>query len=169
MKGKAIRIRPTGEYPCQWDDLIEPGRKVRATVYTLEEGKKDHLKPGITKGKDGVYDIVVDAKEINNEVARNALKDLGKVTGRRYVFAGFPSPEDELLAYAERLLTPLKKYGTSRQGYDFSRAKTPRQKAEVIGIWIGEILYDALTYKDVATVKSLTETIRAEIEELIRS
>jgi hypothetical protein len=65
-------------------------------------------------------------------------------------------------------MKPLKKYGNLKKGYDFSRARTPRQKAEIIGIWIGEILYEALTYKDVETVKSLTETIKVEIEDLIK-
>lgn len=165
---KIINVRPTCEYPCQWDDLIDSRKKVIVTIYTLEEGEKDNLKPGITKGKDGIYDIVVHAKEINNEVVRNALKDLEKVTGKRYVFASSHSPEDKIIAYAERLMRPLKKYGNPKEGYDFSKARTARQKAGVIGIWIGEILYEALTYKDVEAVKSLTETIKTEIEEIIK-
>lgn len=165
---KIIRVRPTCEYPCQWDDLIGSHKKVIATIYTLKEAEKDNLKPGVKKGKNGIYDMVVDAKEINNEVVRNALKDLEKFSGKRYVFAGTPSPEDEIIAYAERLMKPLKKYGDPKEGYDFSKARTPKQKAEVIGIWIGEILYEALTYKDVGMVKSLTETIKAEIEEFIK-
>lgn len=64
-------------------------------------------------------------------------------------------------------MRPLKKYGNPEEGYDFSKARTTRQKAEIIGKWIGEILYEALTYKDVEAVKSLTETIKTEIEELI--
>lgn len=162
-----IKVRPTSEYPSQWDDLIASRKKVIATVYTLEEGEKDNLKLGITKGKDGIYDIVVHAEEINNEVVRNALKDLEKVTSERYVFVGSPSSEDKIIAYAERLMRPLKKYGNSEEGYDFSKAKTAKQKAEVIGVWIGEILYEALTYKDVTTIKSLTKMIKIEIEELI--
>ena len=164
---KTIRVKPTCEYPCLWDDLIGPSGKVIATIYTLEEGEKDNLKSGITKGKDGIYDIVVHAEEINNEVVRNALKDLEKVTGKGCVFAGTPSPEDSIIAYAEKLMKPLNKYGNSKEGYDFSKAKTPKQKAEVICIWIGEILYETLTYKDAETVKSLTKTIKTEIEELI--
>lgn len=164
---RPVRIKPTCEYPCQWDDLIAPGKKVIATIYTFEEGKKDNLKPGITKGKDGIYDIVVHSKEINNEVVRNALQDLEKVTGDKYVFVSPPSLEDKIIAYAERLMKPLRKYGTPEEGYDFSRAKTTTQKTEVIGIWIGEILYEALTYKDLEAVKSLAETIRPEIEEIV--
>jgi len=164
---RTIKVKPTCQYPCQWDDLIDSRKQLIATVYTLEEGEKDNLKPGITKSKDGIYDIVVHAEGINNEVVRNALKDLEKVTGTRYIFAGSLSPEDKIIAYAEMLTRPLKKYGDHEKGYDFSNARTAKQKAEVIGIWIGEILYEALTYKDVSTVKSLTKTIKIEIEELI--
>ena len=64
-------------------------------------------------------------------------------------------------------MKPLKKYGDPEEGYDFSMAKSAKQKTEVIAIWIGEILYEALTYKDVEAVRSLTDTIRTEIEELI--
>lgn len=164
---KIIRLRPTCEYPCQWDDLIDSRKKVIATIYTLEEGEKDNIKPGITKRKDGIYDIVVYAKEINNEVVRNALRDLEKVTDMRYVFTGLPSSEDKIIAHAERLMRPLEKYGNPKEGYDFSKAKTAKQKVEVINIWIGEILYEALTYKDVESAKGLIKIIQAEIEELI--
>lgn len=162
-----IRVKPTCEYPCQWDDLINSHKKVIATIYTLDEGKKDNLKPGITKGKDGIFDIVVYSKEINNEVMRNALKELEKVTGKKYIFAGSPSNQDKIIAYTERLMRPLKKYGNPEEGYDFSKARTAKQKTEIIGIWIGEILYEALTYKNVESVKNLTYTIQTEIEELI--
>lgn len=164
---KIIKIKPTGEYPCQWDDLIGLNKKVIATIYTYDEGKKNNLKPGITKAKDGIYDIVVHSKEINNEVVRNALKDLEKITGKKYIFISSPSYEDRIIAYAERLMKPLEKYGDSKEGYDFSKASTSKQKVEIISIWIGEILYDALTYKDVESVKSLIQTIQTEIEELI--
>ena len=160
---KIIKVKPTSEYPCQWDDLIDSRKKVIATIYTLEEGEKDNLKPGITKGEDGIYDIVVHAQQINNEVVKNALEDLGNITDKRYVFSGSISPEDEIIDYAKRLMKPLKKYGNPEEGYDFSKARTTKQKAEVVGIWIGEILYESLTYKDVESVRSLTETIIAEI------
>lgn len=164
-----ISVRPTCEYPCQWDDLIDSHKKVIATIYTLEEGEKDNLKPGITKGKDEIFDIVVYSKEINNEVVRNALQDLEKVTNKRYFFASSPSHEDKIIAYAERIMRPLKKYGNLKKGYDFSRVKTSKQKAEIIGIWIGEILYEALTYKDDKSIKSLIKTIQTEIEDLVDS
>lgn len=168
MEEKQIKIMPTVEYPCQCDDLIDEKGSVMATVYTEEEAKEDGLKLGITKGKDGIYDIVTSAKEINNEVVRNALKDLSKRTKKKYRFVASPVLEDKLVKYANELIKPLKKYGNEKDGYDFSKAKTAKQKAEVINIWIGEILYEALTYKDVEVVKSLTKTIKSEIEELIK-
>ena len=85
-KLNAIKVKPTGEYPCQWDDLIDSKNNVIATIYTLREGKKDNLKSGITKGTDGIYDIVVNSKEITVKVVRNALADLEKVTDRQYIF-----------------------------------------------------------------------------------
>ncbi len=96
------------------------------------------------------------------------MKDLEKITDKRYIFEGTPSFEDEIIAYAERLMKPLKKYGNPKKGYDFSKAKTHRQKAEIIGIWMGEILYEALTYKDVNALTSLIRTIKTEIEDLIK-
>lgn len=62
---KRIEIRPACEYPSQWDDLPGPDNTVIATIYTVKEGAEDDRKPGIVQGKDGVYDIVVRAKEIN--------------------------------------------------------------------------------------------------------
>ena len=53
-----IRVKPTCEYPCQWDDLINSHNKVIATIYTIEEAEKDNLKLGITKGKDGIYTTI---------------------------------------------------------------------------------------------------------------
>lgn len=167
-KKKQIHIRPSCQYPCQWDDLIDSSRKVVATIYTFEEAVKDDLKPGITKGEDDIYDIVVYAKEINNEVVKKALKDLEEVTGETYVFKGFAMPEDAIILFAEKLMKPLKKYGSQEKGYDFTKALTAKQKAWVISIWIGEILYDAMTYKDINSVKSLTDTIEMEIADLIK-
>lgn len=164
---KVVKIKPTGEYPCQWDDLIDDKGKTIATIYTEEEAKKDGLKTGIRKGRDGVYDIVVWAREINNEVVRNALKDLGKKTGTNYVLCVRRTIEDDIIAWAEKLMKPLEKYGNPKRGYDFSKASTPRQKAEIISIWVGEILYEALTYKDERVVKSLAETVKAEIQDLV--
>ncbi len=172
LKGHSARdtifIKPTGEYPCQWDDLIDVTKRVIATIYTEQEARKDHLPLGIKKGKDGVYDIVTMATEINYEVVRNALTKLSKKTGRPYQLKVDPTAEDRIISFANRLMQPLGKYGNSKRGYDFSQVSSPKHNAEVIGIWIGEILYEALVYKDVKTVQSLTRMIQIEIADLIK-
>jgi hypothetical protein len=76
--------------------------------------------------------------------------------------------EKQILRFANQLMKPLKKYGDSKIGSDFSSAKTPRQKAQVIKIWIGEIIADAIAEQDPPGLKSLVETIGTEIEELIK-
>lgn len=134
---RVTRIKPTSEYPCQWDDLIGPNKKVIATIYTPEEGKKDNLKPGITKGKDGIYDIVVHAKEINNEVARNALRNLEKVTGKQYIFVSTTSSEDRIINYAGRLMRPLKKYGNPDEGYVFQGQELPDKRLRLSASGLG--------------------------------
>ena len=161
-------IKSTGQYPCQWDDLINEKGKIIATIYTEEEAKRDGLKFGISKGKDGIYDIVTSSKEINNEVVRNELNELSKRTKKKYQFVAESILEDKLIEYANKMIKPIEKYGNEKDGYDFSKARTPKQKTEIISIWIGEILYEAIAYKDVKTVKSLTTTIKLEIEDLIK-
>lgn len=167
-KVNLIKVYPACEYPAQWDDLIDQDKKVIATIYTLEEGLKDKRKEGITKAKDGIYDMVVLAKEINNEVVKNALEKLGRITRKEYKFMGKRSEEDKIITFAEKLMRPLAKYGDQKKGYDFSKIKAAKEKAKIIGIWIGEILYEAITHKDVEAVKSLTEIILTEIEDLIK-
>lgn len=83
---KLEKIYPTGEYPTQWDDLINEKRETIATIYTLEEAKEDGFEEGITLSEDGVYDIVVDVQEITNKVVESALEQLGKITKKKYVF-----------------------------------------------------------------------------------
>lgn len=72
-----------------------------------------------------------------------------------------------ILRFADQLMRPLKKYGNHKRGYNFSKAKTARQKAEVIQIWIGEILYEATKNQDPESLKSLITTILLEIEGLV--
>lgn len=169
---KIIKVRPTGEYPCQWDDLIDEQGRVIATIYTEKEAEEEGLKfhkDGISKGRDGIYNIVVPlAQEINNEVVRNRLELLSKRTKKEYKFVSRPSLDDKIIKYADRLIKPLEKYGNIKDGYNFSKAKTPKQKTEVIRIWIGEILYEAMTYKDVKSLKSLVDCIKTEIQDLIK-
>ena len=62
--------------------------KVHATVYTLMSAKKDppnsNPKPGITKGKDGIWDVIIDVPELKKTVVRKSLVELSKMTGIRY-------------------------------------------------------------------------------------
>ncbi|HLE87434.1 MAG TPA: hypothetical protein VI727_07195 [Candidatus Brocadiaceae bacterium] len=62
------------------------------------------------------------------------MKDLEKVTGKQYIFAGSPSNQDKIIAYAERLMIPLKKYGNPQVGYDFSKARTQIKSRFII--WV---------------------------------
>ena len=84
---KAVKVRTTGEYPCQWDDLIGADGETLATVYTVQEANQDGLRVGITRGRDGVYDIVVPVKEITHKVLSKVLMDLEKMTDTRYVLS----------------------------------------------------------------------------------
>ena len=165
---KEKRIKPTGCYPCQWDDLIDSNKMVIATIYTEKEAKANGLKPGIRKAKDGIYNIVVCSNEINNEVVRNALKNLSKKTKQSYRFSAKSTLEDAIINYANKIMKPSEKYKDLKGNYDFSKAKIPKEKAEVIMGWIGEILYEGITYKDKNALESLVKTIKIEIQELIK-
>ena len=81
------KLKTTGDYPCQWDDLIDEKRRTYATIYTLsnvKKGSRPKLK-GIQKSKDGIFDIVVDEQELIKENVETALKDLTKITGIEYI------------------------------------------------------------------------------------
>jgi len=168
---KKINIYPTVQFPCQWDDLvvkIGKNKKTIATIYTEKEAEKDNLKLGIGKGNDGIYDIVIDGAEINNEVVRNSLKDLEKRTHNSYKFVSKQTEEDKIIAYSDKLNALSDKYKDKSDCYDFSKIKSPVEKSRVIKSWIGEILYEAITYKNLDTLKSLAEMIGIEIKELIK-
>ena len=51
-KGKTMKLKMTGYYPCPCDDLIDENKKVHVTIHTLKSAKKDPLpklsKEGIT-------------------------------------------------------------------------------------------------------------------------
>jgi len=166
MKGKIIR--PTGGYPCQWDDLVDIRGNTIITIYTENEAKVSGIKSGIRKAKDGIYNLVVHSNEINNEVVRNALKKLSKKTKQDYKFLAKKTLDDKIINYADKLMKPSEKYKDSEGDYDFSSAKTPKEKAEIIMGWIGEILYEGETYKDKNALESLVKTIKIEIKELIK-
>ena len=167
---KKIRVYQTIEFPCSYEDLVvkgERGKITMATIYTGGYAKKYttiNPLPRIKKSKDGTYDIVVDASEINNEVVRNALKDLEKKTHKKYRFICKKTAEDKIFKYAEQLIGHGKRFGT-KKGYN--RAKTPHEKTQIIRSWIGEILYEAGVYKNLPVLKSLEKTIAIEIKDLI--
>ena len=166
MKEKIIKS--TGCYPCQWDDLIDSNKMVIATIYTEKEAKANGLKPGIRKAKDGIYNIVVYSNEINNEVVRNALKDLSKKTKQTYKFLVEKTLEDKIIDYANKIMKPSEKYKDLKGNYDFSKASTSKEKADIMMGWIGEILYEGTTYKDKSALESLVKLINIEIQELIK-
>ena len=167
-----INVYSTSQFPCQWEDLIIKNRqktkKLIATIYTEREALKDNLGFGIKRGEDGVYDIVVDALEINNEVVRNALKDLEKKTCQKYKFISKKTNEDGIIDYANRLIKYSKRFEDKNGNYNFNQAKISYEKTLVIRSWIGELLYEAITYKNAETLKSLETTINFEIRELLK-
>ena len=86
---KLIKLKTTGHYPCQWDDLIDQNMKVRVTIYTLQNVKKDSLltlnKEGIYYDKkDKIYDIVIDFSELTKKIVKNLIEKLSKITGIKY-------------------------------------------------------------------------------------
>ena len=169
---KKIRVYQTSEFPCPYEDLIVKGerRKITiATIYTEGYAKKcTKIKPlpRIKKSKGGIYDIVVDASEINSEVVRNALKDLEKKTHKRYKFICKKTAEDKIFKYAEQLIEYGKRFRTEK-GYNFDKA-TAHEKTQRIRSWLGEMLYEAGVYKNLPVLKSLEKTIAIEIEDLIK-
>ena len=82
---RKMNLKTTGEYPCQWDDIINEKRKTYAAIYTLKNAREDEItKAGITKKKDGIFDIVIDAPKLTKNIVQNALKELSKITGIEY-------------------------------------------------------------------------------------
>lgn len=80
--------------------------------------------------------------------------------------------EKEILKYASRLEEPLKKClteegkGGKNLSYDFTKAKTAKQKVEVINMIMGEIIRGAVFNKDTKNLERLVEYRMKEIEEL---
>ena len=165
---KINKIHSDVQYPCQYDDLFDEKGKLIATIYTEKDAKEDGLRQGVSKGRDGIYNIVTSAKEINNEVVRNGLEELSRKTGKRYEFVAEKTNEDKIIKYAEKLMQRLEKYKIGKGVYDFPKTDAPRQKARVFVGKFSGILYEALTYKDVGAVKSLTDIIELEIAEMIK-
>jgi len=168
MTKRKILVYSKTEYPCQRDDLITKKGKTIATIYTEKEAEKEKLAQGIRKAKNGIYDIVICGTEINNEIARNALKNLEKKTNKEYRFVSKKTFEDKIIDYANKLNSLADKYKDKNNCYDFSKAKSPSKKRNIIKSWIGEILYEAVAYKNVKALKSLTKIIGIEINDIIK-
>ena len=85
---KVIKLKTAGYYPCSWDDIIDENNKVRVTIYTLQNAKKDSLK--LNKGgiyynkEDKIYDIVIDVPELTEEIVKSLIKELSKIIGIKY-------------------------------------------------------------------------------------
>jgi len=73
-----------------WEDLLDVVKQqTHATVYTLKYAREDKdmpKEPGITQGKDGIYHIIIDAKELTKTNIKNALEKLTEITGIDYLF-----------------------------------------------------------------------------------
>ena len=168
---KTIKVYSTAQFPCQWDDLVikeKKKKKLIATIYSKKEAEKDNLGFGIKKARDNIYDLVVDASEINNQVVRDALQDLEKRTHKKYKFFSEKTNEDRIIDYANKLIKYGEKFKNKNGDYDFSQVKIPYEKNLVIRSLIGEILYEAITYKNPKGLKSLETTINLEIKELLK-
>ncbi len=78
-------LKSTGQYPCQWDDLIDKNSRIVVTIYTLREKLIDGpAVPGVKLCEDGIFDIVVDVPELTEKVVVEALAELSSRAGKRY-------------------------------------------------------------------------------------
>ena len=82
-----MQLFSTGELPCEWEDLITAQRNTYVTIHTLQEAKEDQLALGVSKGEDGVYDVVLDVPTLTCDVIKDALRLLSKVTGVNYRYS----------------------------------------------------------------------------------
>jgi len=88
---KSIKLAPMEPVPTKkWNNLLDIiNQKTHATVYTLEYAREDPdmpKEPGITQGNDGIYLIVIDAKELTKTNINAALSKLTEKTGIEYKF-----------------------------------------------------------------------------------
>lgn len=97
---KPIELYTLIEYPTNYDDLVDKKKKTVAAIYTLAYASVKVQ--GITKAKDGIYDIVVGAREINNLIVNIALKDLSRHAGREFIFKGI-HPDEKLRRTKQKL------------------------------------------------------------------
>jgi len=85
--GEPEKVNTTGDYPCAFDDLLSESGHVVISVWTLKEATyefehysehDDAPKPGVSKGVDGVYDIILDTPQLTKDDIRKALALLAK-------------------------------------------------------------------------------------------
>lgn len=81
---KTTELKMTGYYPCPWDDLIDNNGKVKVSIYTLQNAKKDLLlklnKEGIFYDKKNkIYDIVLDVPQLTEKIVKNTIKKLSEI------------------------------------------------------------------------------------------
>lgn len=85
---KPMKLVPMGKLPSKsWEDLVDEERRTKVTVWTLgyvRESKDLPAIPGIHKGKDGIYDIIIDAPQLVRTNITDALKELTQLTGIDY-------------------------------------------------------------------------------------
>ena len=85
---KPMKLVPMGKLPSKsWEDLVDEEKRTKVTVWTLDyvrESKDLPAIPGIHKGKDGIYDIIIDAPQLASTNITDALKELTKQTGIEY-------------------------------------------------------------------------------------
>jgi len=83
-----MKLKSTCVLPSQWNDLVDEKDNVIATVYTLKERQSDFedAKVGIIKAEDGIYDVVVEAEELTDEVIGEAIGNLMGCTKENYEF-----------------------------------------------------------------------------------
>ena len=73
-----------GRFPSDWEDLVNSDYQTIATVYTRKEAECDGLTVGVTRGKDGVYDIVIDAPRLTRKLVCESLGALREMSGVSY-------------------------------------------------------------------------------------
>ena len=76
----------TSEYPCKWDELIDADTEetvvMISSMSVVPEEEKATL--GISKGGDGIWDIVIKDDNITKDRLDRLMSELSKKTGVEY-------------------------------------------------------------------------------------
>lgn len=79
---------PTSEYPCSWDDLIDPETKETivsiASMSVVGEEEPDAKLGIIRDEEDGIWDIYIQDTEITEKRLESLLRELTKKSGVKY-------------------------------------------------------------------------------------